>query len=261
MSTLIISDVHERLDRLDAALAGRIEKVDRVVFLGDWFDAFGAVDLRRVGQVCQFINGNIHGYTFENPDEDYSNLTIPATFLLGNHDCHYFFRHDAFKCSGYNPQKQEVIDANVPDGIKEYFRIYTRVGPYLVSHAGFTEATLQYARQEVEAEALRKAFAGGFDPIFGAGYARGGNQPVGGPTWLDWNAEFQSIDDCPQIVGHTNSGTVRMKGLTTGDCVQDEDGTLHVPIGLLSYCLDTALRHVAIVDEETGAVTIEEVLT
>ena len=245
MATLLIPDIHERLDRLAAALRGRIEKADRVVFLGDWFDAFGAVDLRRVGQVCGFINGNVGGIELVvTPGATFDARTVPATFLLGNHDCHYFFRHNGFKCSGYNNQKQDVIDANLPDVIREHFKIYTHVGPYLVSHAGFTEATLQYARPEVEAEALKTALAGGFDPLFGAGYDRGGNQPVGGPTWLDWS-NLQHIPECAQIVGHTNGRDVRVKG------------GLGVPHN--SYCLDTSLRHCAWVDEITGAVTIEMV--
>lgn len=256
---LVVPDVHERLDRLANALRGRIEKADRVVFLGDWFDAFGEVDLRRVGQVCQFINGNVDGLRVPGPcscaqqeDNHIDDCTwwtdgrvVPATFLLGNHDCHYFFRHDWFKCSGYNPQKQEVISANVPQGIIEHFDIFTRVGPYLVSHAGFHPKTLQYATLEDERDALESAYNGRFDAIFGAGYARGGRQAIGGPTWLDWSAEFEHIDDCPQIVGHTNGRDIRVKG---GLAARHN-----------SYCLDTALHHVAFVDDETGTVTIERV--
>lgn len=231
MATLVCPDVHERLERLLSIEERFFSQADRVVMLGDFFDAFGPVDLAKVGRVCGWINGHITDPKF--------------TFLLGNHCAHYLFGHPNFKCSGYNNQKQDVIDANLPDGIREKFRIFTRVGPYLVSHAGFTEATLQYARPEVEAEALRTALAGGFDSIFGAGYARGGNQKIGGPTWLDWDAEFEHIEDCAQIVGHTNGKDVRVRG---GLAARHN-----------SYCLDTALRHIAWVDEDTGSVTIERV--
>lgn len=240
MNTLIVPDIHERLDRLTRLLQDHIEKADRVVFLGDWFDAFGVVDLHRVGQICQFINGHIDGITHEG-------RTIPVTFLLGNHDCHYFFSHGGFKCSGYNHQKWEVIDTNVPDGIREKFQISTTVGPYRVSHAGYTEATLPYCRPEVEKEALAAAFAGEFDPLFGAGHARGGSQLIGGPTWLDWNNEFEHIEDYPQIVGHTEGKDVRVKG---GLAAQHN-----------SYCLDTGLRHCLFVDEVTGVVTIKSLET
>lgn len=260
MATLIIPDIHERIDRLHKALDGHIEKADRVVFLGDHFDAFGPRNLARLGEICRFINGNIDGYTIEDaPGNDNTAKVLPATFLLGNHDCHYFFDHNGFKCSGYDPVKHQFISANIPGVIVEKFRIFTRVGPYLVSHAGFTEATLPYAKLEVEEEAIRTALAGGFDPIFGAGRARGGWLPVGGPTWLDWSAEFEHIDDMPQIVGHTQGKDVRTKGTTKAESKVDPNGDITVDLGLMSYCLDTALRNCAFVDEETGKVTIEEV--
>lgn len=253
MATLIIPDVHERMDRLAAALRDRLAKADRVVFLGDWFDAFGPLQLDRVEMACKFINGNIDGLLLEDharfvdhETTDGGGRVIPATFLLGNHDCHYFFDHPNFMCSGYTPAKKEVIEETMSGDAVEQFRIFTRVGPYLVSHAGFTEATMRFATEEVEAEALQAAYDGKFDPIFGAGYARGGRQPIGGPTWLDWNAEFQHIPSQPQIVGHTNGSAVRTKG----------EGS-----EFRSWCIDTALHFVAWVDEDTGVVTAEAVKT
>ena len=254
MPVLIIPDIHERLDKLATALHGRVQKADRVVFLGDYFDAFGPVDLGRVAQVCAFINGSIDGLTPMITDSETRH--VPVDFLLGNHDCHYFFRHMGFRCSGFDHQKWEVINANVPQGIIDKFKVFTKVGPYLLSHAGLHEATLGFDAPLVEAAALRTAREGGWDPFWGAGQARGGRQRIGGPTWLDWNYEFEHIDGMPQIVGHTNGKTVRMKGRTTAESATDEDGTVTVPVEL-SYCLDTALHDVAWVDEETGVVTIE----
>lgn len=244
MATMIIPDVHERMDRLAEALRDRLALADRVVFLGDWFDAFGDLRLDRVEMACQFINGNIDGLELGDAREG-TQKVVPATFLLGNHDCHYFFEAPYFKCSGYNPHKQEMIWETLSfSTVVPKFKIFTRVGPYLLSHAGFAEATLQYARPEVEKEALILARAGGFDPIFGAGRARGGHQKIGGPTWLDWNYEFEHIDGVPQIVGHTHGSAVRTKG----------EGSEY-----RSWCLDTGLQYVAWVDETTGAVTAEKV--
>lgn len=245
MPCLVIPDVHERLDRLDAALDLAYNKADHIVFLGDWFDAFGAVDLQRVRDMCNEIESHIDGIGEGGDGEGTGpDRIIPTTFLLGNHDCHYFFSHDGFKCSGYNPMKQAVIDRYLPEEVKRKFKIFTRVGPYLLSHAGFHEATLQYAKPEVEADALKLAFDGKFDPIWGAGRARGGYQKIGGPTWLDWNMEFDHIDNCPQIVGHTNQ--------------QDQQPKVKGPAGQLqSHCIDTALRHVAWI-EDNGALTLEK---
>ena len=222
MATLVIPDVHERFDRLSNALVGRMEKASRIVFLGDWFDAFGGRDLDRLGEICAFINANHDGLRYED-------RVIPTDWLLGNHDCHYFFQSNGFKCSGYDPVKHNFISANIPDVVVDSFKIFTKVGPYTLSHAGFHEATLQYCRPEVEREALKTVKGGGWDPIFGAGRARGGSQMIGGPTWLDWNSEFEHIPEVPQIVGHTHGSAVRTKGVSTGDSTKDRTAMLSFP--------------------------------
>ena len=40
-------------------------------------------------------------------------------------------------------------------------------------------------------------------PLIGCGYARHGDAPVGGLTWLDWAEEFAPIPGIHQIVGHS----------------------------------------------------------
>jgi len=70
-------------------------------------------------------------------------------------------------------------------------------------------------------------------PLIGAGPARGGYHPVGGPLWLDFVEEF--VDDLPfpQVVGHTRSPDVLQNGrsLCLDACQQvcallHPDGTL-----------------------------------
>ncbi len=49
--------------------------------------------------------------------------------------------------------------------------------------------------------------------LLAAGQARGGDAPVGGITWQDWNLEFKDELPFPQIVGHTQSPEgARQKG-------------------------------------------------
>ena len=241
MPTLIIPDIHERLDKLANALSGRIERADRVIFLGDFFDAFGKTDLTRMRDVCRFINKNIDGIRWE--DGDIGSRIIPVDFLLGNHDCHYFFGHDGFKCSGYNHQKQDVIDTLIPRTVREKFHIFTRVGSYLLSHAGFHTGNIGNATPEVERHHLQIAHDGGFSRMWGAGMARGGNQALGGPTWLDFAYEFEPIVGVPQIVGHTNGKDVRTKQTSNGE---------------ISYCIDTALHNICWISDD-GQTTIEPI--
>ena len=249
MAVLVCPDVHERLDRLAIIEERYFPKADSIIMLGDFFDAFGPEDLDRVRQMCQWLNKHANGYRYE--DGDLGSKLIPIQFLLGNHCVHYLFPHDGYKCSGYSVRKQGVIDKYLSYETKQAFRIFTKVGAYTLSHAGFHEATLGYAKREVEKDALETAFAGGYDAIFGAGRARGGSHPVGGPTWLDWNFEFEHIDDFPQIVGHTNGKDVRVKGPNTTHTQFNQDGTVevHEP-GTKSYCIDTALHNIAWLDND-----------
>ena len=236
--TLIVPDVHERMSQLTRILSQHLDQASRVVFLGDWFDTFAPYNIDRITAVCKFIVDSAEVL------RDMSGRGVPVTHLLGNHDCHYAFADQKFQCSGYAARTKMAVDALIPVDVWRKFHVFTKVGPYTVSHAGFCEHTLQYARPEIEREAIETALAGGFDLIFGAGHARGGWLPFGGPTWLDWDYEFSHIPDVPQIVGHTPHRKVQSKG---------EKGQLQ------SWDLDTHSKHIAWVDEETGAVEVEAV--
>jgi hypothetical protein len=219
---LIIPDIHENMTALQLALQLR-QPNERVTILGDWFDTFGT---HHVNEMCEVI-------TTLAADPD-------CTLLLGNHDCHYAFDHNGFVCSGYRPVTKVIVGALIPRTVWERFQIFTWVGPYLVSHAGFHEGNLHLASQHGQDGAIQRALDGLFDDVWwGVGRSRGGWLEKGGPTWLDWNSEFSHIEDVPQIVGHTVGKDIRMKGS--------------------SYCIDNQLRHCVRVNEDTGAVDPLEV--
>ena len=228
MRHLIIPDVHEQYLRL-LELEPKIQEADRVVLLGDFGDSFKNPG-RRLHQTYSWVKERLDDPKF--------------TILIGNHDVHYYFSNSAYLCSGFKWDSKRIVQDIIKDADVRKMHIYTEAGNYTISHAGFNINTIQYKRPEIEREAIESSLAGKYDPIFGAGHARGGNLPFGGPTWLDWNKEFEPINEMPQIVGHTNGLIVRTK----------KDGR-----GLISYCIDTGLRHCAIVDDETNSVTIEEV--
>lgn len=242
MKTLIIGDVHERIEQF-AAIGMRIarmpreERPQRIVQLGDWMDTFKPYSEEAVRELCHSINkATSTDLAVRGP--------IEWECLLGNHDCHYFFDHALFKCSGYDERRKLLVKELItPDTIRR-FKLMTWVGPYLVSHAGFTYTTIDYAKEEVARGAIETALKGEWDPIFGAGRARGGHLPVGGPTWLDWNDEFRHIEGTPQIVGHTYGREVRTR-------------TTNNDKGYKSWCCDTGLRHMLWVDEDNGEVTVE----
>jgi hypothetical protein len=224
MATFVIPDPHERLDAVKAVL-GLAPPDAKVVFLGDWFDTFKPYDEDRVYGVCGWLVNNVSNPRY--------------TFLLGNHDVHYI--NTKYACSGFNPRTNAIVNAAVPHDMWRMFKVFTKVGPYLVSHAGFREETLPYAQEDQCADAIeglirqKPSPKEPYDPLFGAGRARGGTQPYGGPTWLDWNYEFYPMGEVPQIVGHTAGAKPRVKGL---------------PGELDSHCIDTHSKHYAVVDDD-----------
>lgn len=154
----------------------------------------------------------------------------------GNHDTSYAF---GYRCSGYDPHTQAYLNENMTEKDWRQFRPFVEVGPFLVSHAGFIDETLHLKDQAQEAVDL--AFKGKRHRYWSAGLARGGDAPLGGPTWLDWNFEFEPIDGVPQIVGHTVQSN-NVVGIKAGN-----------------YCLDTCNKHVIFIEEETGKVEILKV--
>ena len=209
-------DVHEDIDKLQAIEDLHFGDVDRIVMLGDFFDKFGP---RRSQETAEWIRDHLDDARIE--------------WLLGNHDCSYFFAHPDMRCSGYSPMTQVVVDETLNRSNRRKFKLCTRVGKFLLSHAGFTKGNLAIA--DNQQEALDAASAGKFHSAFNIGSARGGWAPSGGPTWLDWSYEFNPLEQA-QIVGHTKDKAVRTR--------------VHDASGSISYCLDTVLRHVMLIHDE-----------
>jgi hypothetical protein len=54
------------------------------------------------------------------------------------------------------------------------------------------------------------------NPLFSVGRVRGGTGEVGGPLWLDWDAEFEDNLEVPQIAGHTRCAKQTQEGIAGG---------------------------------------------
>lgn len=221
MKVLLVPDVHEHYQKL-LALEDKIEQAERVVLLGDFWDTFHPKG--QAGLVATWVLSHLYDPKF--------------TFLFGNHDCHYAFDHQWFMCSGYRRDTKALLKKEFNTDAWKQFKVWTKVGPFVVSHAGFHPKTLDFMKQEVIDEALERAFKGEFHPLWHAGYASGGMAEFGGPTWLRW-WELKKLDFL-QIVGHTQMSQAQ----------KDKLG---------NWNLDTGLKQVAWVDDETGKIEIETV--
>ena len=197
---LIFSDPHQEIDKVDDII--KHEAADINICLGDWFDSF-----------------------YKDYDSDYK---ATADYLLkyldtrnshtcfGNHDVHYLFNSDVAKCSGYEDRKYFAIDdviGRYRKSVQDYFKWYFVIDDYLCTHAGIhpnyipstaknNDDIINYIDSECERATLA-ARTNDYHWFFKAGRARGGFARYGGIVWLDFDNEFEPIEDLKQIVGHT----------------------------------------------------------
>jgi len=215
MRTLIIPDVHEQHERVREILKG--VECNQTVFLGDWFDSFQSTEASKRG------TAKLLKEVAEIPT---------VTLLWGNHDVPYGTLHGPV-CSGHKYSTKQIIKSvGVP---WDRFKLVAEVGPWTLSHAGFrTEYEIRRAWQ-LQRTGYSLIIAPEDIYYFQVGWSRGGRADKGGPLWLDWNSEFESLD-VPQIVGHTKHKAPEWKGA--------------------DLCLDTDLNHVAILDDSVGTCEI-----
>ena len=224
---LIIPDIHNAWHVAEEII--RNEKPDSIVFLGDYFDDFGD-DWRVAKNTAKWLAESLRDET--------------RTHLIGNHDLSYMAKNPYLRCSGYDGAKhveiQKVgIDWNV-------LQMYCWVDGWLCTHAGLSDRFLSLIRKNpndsVE-KVLGYSWNGlgktltdvGYDhPFFHVGYTRGGDFPVGGPLWCDYD-EFVDVSGVRQIFGHTRRPFVRHHGMDSAE----------------HYCIDTGLAHYAVVDGGT----------
>jgi hypothetical protein len=239
---LIVPDVHERITKLKSVLK-EYEYVDWVVFIGDFMDSFDLLTWN-THETIKWLRDNLGNPKYR--------------FIWGNHDLHYAFPVDGVICSGYDPNKQLLLDSHLNHKFHwSQFSLKHWIGnaddpqetQWLCSHAGLHPYLLhpikgfdRDALQEMEDEAMDQLqFNQKVLPLIAPGRGRGGYARVGGLTWLDWDREFVPVPGLNQIVGHSPDKTVRVENTA--------DST--------NYCIDTHLRHVVVVTD--GNVVVKDV--
>lgn len=218
MKTIIISDLHNRIDWIEDALSSPLLKpYNRVVFLGDYFDDFNDTP-EDVINSAKWLKRSLH-----KPNRIH---------LSGTHDMWYRFPYNRFiQASGNTEEKMYAIRDILNSDDWNLLRLYYYEQNFLLSHAGLhinlisdyvnkhidifgryiVNKELRLNGQEIvdkiikpaTDEALKRTSDGFASPWLEAGFARGGLQAAGGITWLDWNNEFRPIPGLNQIVGHT----------------------------------------------------------
>lgn len=228
MTTIIISDIHNRVNWIEKGLLKLkdIYNYDEVVFLGDYFDNFGD---------CPFVAGGTAIWLKE------SLRHSDRIHLLGNHDMPYMIPHnDSLWCPGYSVPKSRAVRNILTDEMWEKFRPAYFTQGYLLSHAGFNPKLVEHPITGIPdqnglvllaEEGLKRVKTGLSHPLFLAG-SRMSEPYIGGITWCDWNDEFVGIPGINQIVGHTPNQKIQK-----------------IEMSSLNYCMDTHNQHFGIIKD------------
>lgn len=192
MKTLVFPDTHGR--RFDLILAQEIGNVDKVIFLGDYWDSF---DIPYAQQLEVF--NTILDFKRSFPDK--------IVLLLGNHDVQYLYPQ--YRCSGH--QSEPAIPILMKHN-KNLFHYAWAYEDYLFSHAGVSQSWLEYVLYKYNISWPYKAgdyeeiLNWEFKEIFWIGEENGGSDNLDGPLWI---RPGKLVEDLPsgiiQIVGHTYS--------------------------------------------------------
>lgn len=252
LSTLVIGDIHNRIEAADRAIAKHSARCPRTLFLGGYYESFGDGP-REMRATCQWLRCSLKDPT--------------RTHLLGNHDLAYLFsEHRQAWCPGWSPKKQQVFDEEMAGIGISSFRIACQVGPWLLSHAGIYGERLDALGSlgllgQLERE-FSSALSGNRSWLFDKGPDRGGLDRHGGMLWLDWNSEFSPTAGFHQVVGHTaNLGVARAKCLTASgtqrsfELVSPATSLPRLPLPQpgpeyrsVNWCLDTMHKYAAIIE-------------
>jgi len=239
MNTMVIGDVHNHIKAAEE-LASRYEKSHKIIFVGDYFDDFyDTPDI--AAATAMWLKESLH-----KPNRIH---------LYGNHDLHYspFCEVNGKKlymCSGYEPIKDESVKKilNSDDWIK--MKLYHFESGIHFTHAGiakeFFEHPINGLTNETIFETIKKTETNFYnreqsDVIGGAGYCRGGTNPVGGITWNDHNMEANPIRNITQVYGHTPVNNI--------DILEDNNGT--------NVCIDCGLSEILEIDVDGNFSIVE----
>lgn len=208
---LLFSDVHNEVQKVKNIINN--ESADLILCLGDWYDSFTFNETR------DYVDTTNYLLDFVNRKNCYT--------LFGNHDIQYLFDNKRAICSGYEALRHDSINRilnHTKIDVQNRFKWYFVIDDYLCTHAGLhlinisakcesNEDIYSYLDKEGEnaISALRSQSSHWF---YEAGKVRGGRSKRGGILWLDFNDEFEPIENLKQIVGHTNQWETQKINIT-----------------------------------------------
>lgn len=191
---LIVPDVHGR--KFWHKAEELINKVDKIIFLGDYLDPYFWEGITFETAMIEFKN--ILSFKRKNPEK--------VILLTGNHDIHYIIL-EFMNCSRLNLNERVKIHELFQSNIDKFNLIY-QYDNYLFSHSGIYQEWIdKYNITLEELFDLKTFFQNRWKILEDVGMYRGGLDKVGSCIWADIRERIRHnvIPNFIQIVGHTLS--------------------------------------------------------
>jgi len=121
-SALHVGDLHGRIYHFERAIEMfERDKLDKIVFMGDYVDSFNCTNIE-----IKYLLEQVISYKKKNPNK--------VICLLGNHDQQYI-HSPAYRCSGFRAELQPDLYKLFRDN-REMFQVAWLNGNYMCTHAG-----------------------------------------------------------------------------------------------------------------------------
>lgn len=214
----IVPDVHGRDFWREAKDAITDESIDKIVFLGDYFDPYDDEEFLVTDDAMLAGFNEIIEFKKANPDK--------IVLLLGNHDIHYLYKNPY--CSRHDDENEDRNCSLIKDNIEQFDLMYLddiECGDYtkvLFTHAGLTSNFLKtfgragYPKDDLtelsnrvnaDIKALKThEYHTLSDLMLRVSRFRGGDYADGSILWADLREVVPNsfdFDDVYQIFGHT----------------------------------------------------------
>ena len=228
---LTIGDLHGKDDWKKLT----IQSYDKVIFMGDYCDAYDVSDKEMVNNLLDIIE-----YKKSNP----KNIIL----LWGNHEMNYHpkWGYKYYGSSGFRPQLENVLKDIFAKNIRLFqyaYQLSDDVRTYLWTHAGVSNGwyhkvfKIEFDSRNAViedsmnlADRLNLLFEEKYDCMAQVGWERGGQYKYGSPLWAD-RSEFLStsipLRGYYQIVGHNPVKDIKIH-------MVNDDSTI-----VFTDCLDT----------------------
>lgn len=202
MKIVALGDTHGRYNWKE--IVTKETDVDKVVFIGDYFDTHD--DVTPEQQISNFLE--ILEFKKANMDK--------VVLLIGNHDFHYTgYAYSTY--SGYQygaaPRIKEILLEALKDGLMQ---MCYKNDIFVFTHAGITKTwaeanSIDVNDLENSINEMFKAKPRVFDFTMGDNYSQTGNDITQTPIWVRPQALLSNpLEDIVYVVGHT---TVMKLGL------------------------------------------------